>query len=242
MKLMYRRTLLGVVALCWLLTTGGCAEQTDVPPGQLQARLAGAVDSGRAIVARQAEVELLTWELGDVVRPEALRIEAGPIVTGVTTYRAWLPRSHWHPYVVAMADGQPLPLGGFTNPELPAVSRLLSPKVQDERTALSSAMQLVLLADVNGGVQCTFPYQPESDTTHQALGATWKLPASRASWLRDTVVARTLGGWSVRITVLSRETKSYTMQWLPFQYAFAFDKDGVLEAWSRRQGEPFSPR
>ena len=185
-------------------------------------------------VAEEASTELALYPGAQIVSPSGVRLEDGlRLEGGLTTYRAWISRDHWHAYQLAVANNRMIPLGGFQSPDLVSIASAITRPSRSATNVREVAEKLALLADNSGGVQYAFPGRSQQ----AELRAAWSR-ASPASWPSDTVINLGGGGWSVRLTLLSQETRSFTQHWVPTAYAFTFDSAGQLHAWSRRAGEP----
>lgn len=208
-------------------TASGCtsgAASADTPDGS----------SIVAAVATQAQTEFALWSL--VPRPDSSEVwlESGPrLGDSVSTVRAWLSMSHWHAYQFIVADGNAIAVGGFESPDMRSAVSVLAPARWDSSTVSELTEKLAVLADDAGGVQYFFPWKNELAPAPRL----WE-KAKQPGWPRDTVVAHADGSWSATITILSRETRSYTQHWMPVAYSFVFRTDGQLGAWSRRVGDP----
>jgi hypothetical protein len=195
----------------------------------------------REYVLAQALTELATRAH---VQPSA--VEAGAVrlerVTGIAEgldlWRATLPSDHSHPYLLASVNDKVLRLGGFAAPELSVVTSQLARGTMTDRDARGAAEQLALLADPNGAIQRIFVDRGDQPEYVSTVVTAWRRRAPR-DWPPDTVTAVESGGWFVRLTLLSRATRSYTLHWMPFAYCFAFDGEGRLLAWTQRAGEIF---
>jgi hypothetical protein len=186
-----------------------------------------------ARIAAEATTELALSPGEQMVSPRGVRLEDGPHVGGgLTTYRAWIPRDHWHAYQIAIAGSNAIALGGFQSPELASAAAALAPSNRNATTVRELAEKLAVLADNSGAVEYIFPGR----TDLPDLRAAWERTAPE-SWPRDTVIDLGGGKWRAVLTMLSRETRSYTQHWVPVAYAFSFDSNGRLQSWSRRIGE-----
>lgn len=187
-----------------------------------------------ARVAEEATTELALGVGSQVVEPQGVRLENGVDVgRALTAYRVWIPRDHWHPYQVAVLGSRIITLGGFQNQDLVSAGAALAPPAVDAASLRETAEKLARLADHSGAVQYAFPGRVNAP----AVGAGWKRIAPE-SWPRDTVVELRGGKWRVTLTLLSQETRSFTLNWVPTAYAFTFDSSGRLLAWGRRNGDP----
>lgn len=187
-----------------------------------------------ARVAEEATSELALSIGSQVVEPQGVRFENGVDVgRALTTYRVWIPRDHWHAYQVAVSGDRIITLGGFQHQDLVSAGVALAPSAVDATSLRETAEKLARLADNSGAVQYSFPGRADAS----GVGAGWKRIAPE-SWPRDTVVELRGGKWRVTLTLLSQETRSFTLHWVPTAYAFTFDSSGLLHAWARRPGEP----
>jgi len=195
----------------------------------------------REYVARGAAAELGA-RFGETRLPDARRVEVEPVdgLTGdLKIWRATLPSDHSHPYLVALVEGVPVPLGGFAAPEIRRVSQLLGAEQLGAATIRRRAETLALLADGNGAIQFVFTGHPDTPGYISKVAEAWRRAAPN-DWPRDTVATRSPpDGWHVTVTLLSRDTRSYTLHWVPTAYAFEFNTDGVLVGWASRLGESF---
>ena len=194
----------------------------------------------REYVARGAAAEVGV-RFGETRLPDARRVQVESVVglTGdLEVWRATLPSDHSHPYLVALVEGTPLPLGGFAAPEIRRVSQLLGSEQLGAATVRRRAETLSLLADGNGAIQFVFTGHPDTPGYISNVAEVWRRGAP-SDWPRDTVVARSADAWHVTVTLLSRDTRSYTLHWVPTAYAFEFNTDGVLVGWASRLGESF---
>jgi len=110
------RTAASVALLCWGAPSLLVAQAPPREAGQ---------DMIREYVARGAAAELGA-RFGETRLPDARRVEVEPVdgLTGdLKIWRATLPSDHSHPYLVALVEGVPVPLGGFAAPEIRRVSQ-----------------------------------------------------------------------------------------------------------------------
>lgn len=194
----------------------------------------------REYVAAQATSELaLRSEYGSLhVSPESIRLERVPERgQGLEVWRATLPSDHSHPYLLAMGGGVVLRLGGFASPELLQAARTFPADAETRDAIKGRSEELALLADPNGANQTILTTTVPVETTTAVLRSWWQ--RAPKSWPRDTIVERRAEGWSVRLSSLSRDTRSFTLHWVPTAYSFEFDQYGALIAWDRRIGESF---
>lgn len=187
----------------------------------------------KALVAEEATNEFALSPGEQIVSPATVRLEDGPRVQGLRTYRAWVPRDHWHAYQLAVSGNTVFVLGGFQNPDLASAATALAGGAGGAMNLRDVAERLALLADNSGGVQYAFPGR----TDFPAVSAAWRNMAPD-TWPHDTVTELGNGRRIVRLTLLSQETRSYTQHWTPTAYALTFNADGQLRAWSRRAGVP----
>lgn len=215
------RVALSVAALC----VQGCT--ADLQGGQTEGLLAA-----KSKVAAGASTEL-ALTTGQAVTAEDVRLESGPKLVGATTYRAWIPRDHWHAYQLVVARGHVIPVGGFESADLHTLVTVMPAPSVDAVALTAYSEKLALLADPRGAVRYLIPAREAQAGRRAKLQAI--LPAD---WPRDTVMQLPDGGKRVRLTLLSQETRSYTQHWIATAYAFTFDGQGRLQAWARREGEP----
>jgi len=189
----------------------------------------------QAIAAARAMTEFSAWGDQSVVAPNSVRLEEVlPRRGSIRVWRAWIQRDHWHPYTMAVADGAVIALGGFEAPELNRVAPFLIDSSADIKQLVAMARELAKLADPSGALNIAFPMAIPVDDDSVALS--WRRPTS---WPSDTTISSFDGGWQIRLTMLTQETRSYSQHWTPFLFVFKFDREGELKAWSRRIGEPF---
>ena len=211
-----------------LTIVSGCVGRAEGRVGEPERLMATAT-------AAQAATELALGASPLPIDLDAIRVERGPMVrAGVPIHRAWIPRDHWHAYQAATVAGRLILLGGFQAPQLEQIASALIPQSPTENGMRVLAQQLMVLADPSGGVQYAFP----AGSIEPALQDSWSSAKPR-DWPRDTV-ASGAAGWRITMTLLSRETRSYTQHWVPTAYSFAFSPEGRLVAWSRRIGDPVS--
>jgi hypothetical protein len=194
----------------------------------------------RRLVAAQATSEFGVWvKSNDVlVRPEDVVLEPGPEAgPSLRIVRGIPPRDHWHPYLVAVRDTQAYPLGGFSAPEVLAVSRWVRDSWSGENV-VTLARTLALLADDEGAVRSFVASEP-SESRNAAVATTW-LRIKPSNWPTDTVLGSSAAGRGVRITLLSQQTRSYDLGWKATAFEFQFDPEGILISWSRRIGDKFA--
>lgn len=221
--------------LCALvLIAAGCTQ------GNAGSKGAGSNEAAvRRLVAAQATSEFGLWTKSSevVVRPEDVALEPGPDVgQSIRVVRAIPPRDHWHPYLVAVRDTQVYGLGGFSAPEIAAVSEWLS-ELPHTENARALARTLALLADDDGAMRSFFVSAP-SDSSQAAVAAAWRR-VMPLNWPTDTVLNASALGRSVRITLLSQQTRSYDLGWRATAFDFQFAGRGRLTSWSKRVGDKF---
>lgn len=194
----------------------------------------------RQYVAGQAwtEIMLRTASLPTPVATGAIQLErVVGTSNGLDLWRATLPSDHSHPYLLATMDGEVVRLGGFANPELGVVALGRSLGEVNAEKVRTLSEELALLADPNGALQWVYVGKADGPGYASTVSSAWRKIMPR-NWPRDTVVA-TAGGWLTRLTLLSRDTRSYTLHWVPLAFSFEFDRKGRLMAWAERAGESF---
>ncbi len=209
------------------------------PPGHLLVAQDNHVIMQR-YVASQAltEVALRVNTRPPRVNPGAIQLErVAGIAGGLDLWRATLPSDHSHPYLLARLNGKVIRLGGFTAPDLWTVASQLAPGGLDAERARAFSEQLALLADPNGAIQWIYVEKADQPAYVSKVASAWKKRAP-GDWPRDTVMANE-AGWTVQLTMLSRDTRSYTLHWVPLALSFDFDRDGRLLTWAQRAGELF---
>ena len=191
-------------------------------------------------VASQAftELALRTHSQSTRVAPNDIRLErVVGIVDGLEVWRATLPSDHSHPFLVASLNGGLVRLGGFTAPELSTVASYLVRDRLDVRKVRALAEQLALLGDRNGAVQSIFAAKADQPSYVSLVALAWK-KQTPSDWPPDTVVA-TKDGWVAQLTLLSRNTRSYALDWEPLVFSFEFDQRGRVLGWAERTGQSF---
>lgn len=179
---------------------------------------------------------------GGRVPLSAIHIERATDSSSVfQVWRAYLPTSHSRPFLLAFEGGRVVRLGGFSTMELTAV-----PLQRDKgRTALENARQfarvLARLADANGGLGVVFANGGDdtTETAGKAL-ADWNRQRPR-DWPADSAYIAE-GRIVVRLTVLSRNLRSYALEWTPIVYSFVFDEADGVSSWGSRRETPFVVR
>jgi hypothetical protein len=207
--------------------------------GNLNAQ--GSAPTMRAYIAEQARSELAVRARTATpsVDPSSVRLEKVPdLADGIEVWRGTISSDHSHPYLLALIGGETFRLGGFSAPELRAFAARLGRGPLTRTGAVSRARSLALLADPNGAIQEIFVTGADQPGYISLVATAWSRHAP-ADWPIDTTVANAGGGWRVRLTLLSRATRTYTLHWVPTAYCFDFDRDGQLTAWAQRSGEIF---
>jgi len=216
-----------------------CAARPTVLAAQALPGEAGQ-DLIREYVAREAAAELGV-RFGEIRMPDARRVQVESVdvlTRDLKVWRATLPSDHSHPYLLAMVDDRPVPLGGFAAPEIRRVAQLLGHEQLSVTTVQRRAETLALLADGNGAIQFVFTGHPDTPSYVSKVADAWRR-AAPSDWPRDTVFTRPAEGWHATVTLLSRDTRSYTLHWVPVAYSFEFNADGALVGWANRLGESF---
>lgn len=168
-----------------------------------------------------------------------IRIErVSSAVDSLELWRATLPSDHSHPYLLAHVGDKLFQLGGFTNPQLVEVAGGLGGEVIP-RATLARAQRLAVLADPNGAIQIISSDNADRPGYASKVLETWKRIQPK-DWPRDTLILSGGGRLLIRLTLFSRDTRSYTLYWVPLAYSFAFDENGRLDAWAVRTGEDFN--
>ena len=181
-------------------------------------------------VAREAMSEFALTAGSSAGFPE-VRLEDGPTIPGMRTYRAWIARDHWHAYTLAVIDGKTYALGGFQNPDLVSIARARSAKRASTSDVNTQARELAMLADDEGAVEYVFMGQADSKST----GVT-RQRIIPGTWPTDTVI-EVDGLRMVRVTLVSRATRSFTQHWVPTVYTFLFNPQNELVAWRHFTGD-----
>lgn len=194
----------------------------------------------RQYVAAQAHAELMVRG-SDVPRVSAatVRLEhVAKIANDLDVWRATLPSDHSHPYLLVSMKGKLIGLGGFTSPGLTSIAPVLRNGDLTAKRIRRRAEQLALLSDPNGAIQVVLLESADRPSYLSTVAVAWS-KGKPADWPPDTVVTSEAGGWLVRLTLLSRDTRSFTLHWLPRVVSFNFDREGRLTAWGSRTGEFF---
>ena len=219
---------------CALLTLLGLAAH----PTSLEAQRS--VEAQRLVAAELAAFMALADPAGrDPVFPaRAIRVQRVSGEFGsLAVWRATLPVSHAPPYLLLETDGRLLRLGGFSSPELASV-RLGSATPRSDLSLLRvQASMLARLVDPNGALQVC---EPASPRVSDCPLAEWRARMPR-DWPGDTTFVND-DMLTVRMTVLSKNLHSYSLEWTPVAYAFVFSADGHVAAWSARRFEAFVAR
>jgi len=213
-----------------------CACSSSAEQGA--ARGNGPTDQIQELVAVQGTAELNAWRAAeDGVPAEHVRIVRNVSVDGGgTVWLAVLPHYHFHPFTVLEKGGEMVKLGGFANPEVERAAELLAIRPKDGEAAREAGRTLALLADPNGAeryVVLGSPAAGDSLVLDSWRGGEPEFPRA------DTVFRLRDGGWISRVTVLSRQTRSYPQDWQPYTYSFFFSPEGALKSWFVRSGRPF---
>jgi hypothetical protein len=192
----------------------------------------------RELVAREARVELGAWR-GAVPEMAAERVVLHRLqvdAPGVQVWEARPPMDHWHRYVVAIRGDRLWRLGGFATNDLPDFYNTTLAGGTSARRPGEAGVYLVTLVEP-GGERIVYP---ERGSGQEPAARAWST-ARPAGWPGDTTHVYADGGSFVRLTVLARQENSYDQPWVPVVYTFAFDPQGYLRAWFRREGEPLRP-
>lgn len=192
----------------------------------------------RRMVAAQGTAELNAWRASHPgFSPQQISLlRTEEIEGGAMVWYAVLPLDHFPPYTVLQKGNDLVRLGGFSNPELERAADLLGLRATDSATTQAASRRLALLADRNGAEEYVLPGSPSpSDST---VVRAWR-SRSIFAWRPDTVFRRPDGGWVGRLTVLSRQARSYGQDWRPAAYTFVFSADGQLSSWSARTADTF---
>lgn len=199
-------------------------------------------DFVRDLVAKQVYVELSLSgpPVSGEINPRDIRLEPGPIVPAkLRILRATVENvTHWHRYIVAEEGGRLFRLGGFQAPELEGVSELIRTKRSNKEEVVEQARLLASLADPEGAVDLVYATGATELTSNKDIARTW-LSVAPKHWPVDTTIVHANGAIALRLTVLSRATRSLVSVWVPTAYSFLFGPDGQLQAWSKSEGEPF---
>lgn len=225
------RTLCG----CALLTLLGLAAH----PTSLEAQQS--VEAQRLVAAELAAFMALADPGGrDPVFPaRAIRVQRVSGEFGsLAVWRATLPVSHAPPYLLLETDGRLLRLGGFSSPELSSVTLGSAATRSDLPSLRVQASILARLVDPNGAMQVCEPASPQ---VSDCPLAEWRARMPR-DWPGDTTFVNDDDMLTVRMTVLSKNLHSYSLEWTPVAYAFVFSADGHVAAWSARRFEAFVAR
>jgi len=193
----------------------------------------------RELVGTQATSDMAVWASSSdqLVRPSDVVLQPGPEVSArLRVVRAMPPRDHWHPYLIGLSDGQTYRLGGFPAPELLRLAGWLADNASGQNV-IALARMLSLLADEDGAVRSFFVSTP-SDSSFAAISSAWQ-SIRPPNWPRDTVMETLAGGRSVRVTLLSQQSRSYDLGWRATAFDFQFDAQGRLKSWSRRVSDKF---
>jgi len=176
------------------------------------------------------------------VSPEHIRLTrlASPPVSGLQFWRADVSavRTHWHPYLVVANDSTVIRFGGFTAPELLEISSYIVPDVVDERLARDFSMLYAQLADPNGAVELVFPDTDPQKPADYPIVKQW-IDQRPSNWPLDHIARRSDGGFSIRLTVLSRAAHNPWAGWTALIYSFEFDPALRLQGWARQDGPGF---
>lgn len=189
----------------------------------------------RSTIARQAETELAVWghsPSGPIDPREVTVLQVRPGGLRLDVWRGTILRDHWHPYLAATIGDTLIALGGF---QAPAAERL-SPYITLDNP-WDRAVLFAKLLDPRGSIQYFIPHGASEDGN--VLRKEWDNRRD-PNWPHDTVLTTSDGGARVVLTLISRETRSFTLEWVPSTFAFRFDRSGALLAWSRREGTPFA--
>jgi hypothetical protein len=233
--MLVRQATLGYVIQLVLNGTPGVLS-AQLPDTALEAAL-------RRVVAAQAtsDLALISQRGGGAITPNAVAISAGPTTgSGIRTWRATVwSMSHWPPYLLASRDSGPIRLGGFPAPELQEVFSGPRRQSLSADDVAAFARDLAVLLDPNGAEALVFPAAHDSSSRSVAVVARWK-QAKPATWPGDAIVAGEDGGYSIRLTALSKETWTQGEPWLPIAYSFEIGPGGQVLGWAKRLGEPFA--
>lgn len=217
-----------------LFTLGLCGTQCGILWAQESQLIMRQVVAGQA----RTEIALQTSSQPTLAAADAIRlVRVVGVADGLDLWRATLPSDHSHPYLLATLNGAVVRLGGFTAPELRAVASRFASGGLDTQRVRARSEQLALLADPNGAVQWVYVTKADQPGYGSTVVSAWRKRAPK-DWPRDTVLA-TQAGWFAQLTLLSRDTRSFTLHWVPLALSFEFDRDGQLLAWAQRRGEVF---
>jgi hypothetical protein len=213
----------------------GCAATA---PAQ---RWSSQADSIRRLVAAQASLDVIAWNLGFRSEPGPLEIELTPIErldSTTTIWRATVSNlTHWPPYTLATVGSRVLRLGGFPAPELEMLAASL-PAPLSLRDAANRAERLAVAADRGSAALVLGRNQPAA--VHAAVVKAWasKRPLG---WPSDRVQMLPDGKIRVALTTLSsKEWSGQGPMWAPVTYVFLFGRDGRLLLWSSHEGDAFT--
>ena len=148
--------------------------------------------------------------------------------------RVWLAMDHGHPYVFAVGRHGIIPLGGFTAPHLEDFSSELP-----EQNPADRARLLARVADRHGAVKHHFPADGGPDLPEPEVMAAWQRERDR--WPPDTQYVDAKDRTTIRLTMLSWDSRNYATAWYPTCYVFRFERSGALSFWSRSERPPLIP-
>jgi hypothetical protein len=216
-----------------------------VPWAHLDAQGAGStawVNEVKQVVAAQAAGEAALSSATMHSRFTQWSVELDSLPLGWPGFRFFRARlwssSHRHPYLLVYDGSRIYRLGGFTGPEVIALTQRSPVTTATNAAALSRAKDIARLLDQNGAVDIVFPWDSQQSSDANSLAARWR-HAIPETWPRDTVVQAEGGRTRViALTVLSKVTWGMADAWLPVAYSVVLDEQGLLKAWARREGSP----
>jgi hypothetical protein len=147
-------------------------------------------------------------------------------VGSLLVWRIPPPITHQSPLTVATWPGGLLRLAGFPEPEVWAASRALRAPVRSGREAWAVARMLAQLIAPTEPSLVVFPDDPGQSQTDSTVQA-WHI-GKPMQFEADTVIARSDGSYTVRITWLAFLRYAYGPTWDHSQATLHIGGDGVL--------------